>query len=360
MLSPPDSKSSSAAKPDLKDLTGVELEQFIASLGKEKFRARQIMKWLYGSGVNDLQAMTTLARNLRCYLADQVRIGQLKIAGIQTAKDGTKKILYRLEDGYTVESVLIPGKNHWTICISTQVGCQMGCSFCLTGQGDFQRNLRPAEITDQITMARFNLPEGQLLRNCVLMGMGEPLANYENTLQALKIITSDAGLNFSQRRITVSTCGLIPGIIRLGGDICVNLAISLNAADNQTRSKLMPINQKYPLEELLDACRRYPLPGRRMLTFEYILIGGVNSSRAMALKLCRLLKGIRCKLNLIPFNEFPGSPYRKPAEKEVLSFQQALIDNHFTTIIRKSHGEDIMAACGQLSGSRARCDNAAS
>jgi len=140
----------------------------------------------------------------------------------------------------------------------------------------------------------------------------------------------------------------------------VNLAISLNAADNQTRSKLMPINQKYPLEELLDACRRYPLQGRRMLTFEYILIGGVNSSRAMALKLCRLLKGIRCKLNLIPFNEFPGSPYRKPAEKEVLSFQQALIDNHFTTIIRKSHGEDIMAACGQLSGSRARCDNATS
>ncbi len=357
MKLPPGSTTSST-KPDLKNLTCAELELLIASLGKEKFRARQIMKWLYGFGVNDLQAMTTLARDLRSHLADQVRISSLTIAGIQTAKDGTKKILYRLEDGFTVESVLIPGKNHWTICISTQVGCQMGCGFCLTGQGDFQRNLKPSEITDQITIARFNLPEGPLLRNCVLMGMGEPLANYENTLQALKIITSDAGLNFAQRRITVSTCGIIPAIRRLGGDICVNLAISLNAADNQTRSKLMPINRKYPLEELLDACRQYPLPGGRMLTFEYILIGGVNSSVAMAVRLCRLLKGVRCKFNLIPMNEFPGSPYRRPSEKEVLSFQQTLIDNHFTAIIRKSHGEDIMAACGQLSGAAGRVGNA--
>lgn len=356
MKLPPDS-TTSLTKPDLKDLTCTELEQLIAALGKEKFRARQIMKWLYGFGVNDLQAMTTLARELRGHLADQVRIGSLTIAGIQTAKDGTKKILYRLEDGLTVESVLIPGKNHWTICISTQVGCQMGCKFCLTGQGNFQRNLRPAEITDQITVARFNLPEGPLLRNCVLMGMGEPLANYENTLQALKIMTDDAGLNFSARRITVSTCGLVPAIIRLGGDICVNLAISLNAADNLTRSKLMPINRKHPLEELVAACRRYPLPGRRMLTFEYILIGGLNSSVEMAVKLCRLLKGVRCKFNLIPFNEFPGSTYRKPTESEVTSFQKVLIDNHFTAIIRKSHGEDIMAACGQLSGSVRRVDD---
>lgn len=336
-------------KPNLKDMTPAELEQVISSLGKEKYRARQLLKWIYGAGVADLAAMTTLALDFRHQLVELVRISALETAGIQTAKDGTKKILYRLEDGLTVESVLIPGKNHWTICISTQAGCQMGCKFCLTGQGDFKRDLLPSEITDQITQARLHTPEGPLLRNCVLMGMGEPLANYENTLKALKIITSDVGLNFSQRRITVSTCGLIPGIEQLGRDICVNLAISLNAADNETRSELMPINRKYPLAELLAACDRYPLPGRRLLTFEYILIDGVNSSRKDADKLCRLLKGTRCKLNLIAFNEFPGAPYRKPPERDVLAFQKILIENHFTTIIRRSHGEEIMAACGQLS-----------
>lgn len=331
-------------------MTPSELEQVISSLGKEKYRARQIMKWIYGSGVTDLEAMTTLAADFRRELGELVRISALRIMGIQTAKDGTKKILYQLEDGLTVESVLIPGKNHWTICISTQAGCQMGCKFCLTGQGDFKRDLLPSEITDQITQARLHTPEGPLLRNCVLMGMGEPLANYENTLKALQIITADAGLNFSGRRITVSTSGLIPGIEQLGRDICVNLAISLNAADNKTRSELMPINRKYPLDQLLAACNRYPLPGRRLLTFEYVLIGGVNSSAKDAQNLCRLLKGTRCKLNLIAFNEFLGSPYRKPNEKDVLAFQKILIENHFTAIVRKSHGDDIMAACGQLSG----------
>lgn len=335
-------------KPNLKDMSLTEIEDFIASLGKEKYRAKQIVKWLYQHGATTFGEMTSLAGDFRAILSGIARIGQPEIAKIQTSQDGTRKILFKLEDGLFIESVLIPGKNHWTLCVSTQAGCRMACSFCLTGKHGFRRNLLPSEITGQITMLRFNTPEGKDIKNIVMMGIGEPLDNYENTLKALGIITSELGPVFSQRRVTISTCGLTPMIRRLGKDICVNLAVSLNAPDNETRSLLMPINRKCPLEGLLKACRDYPMPRRRRLTFEYVLIEGVNASADDAERLSRLLRGIRCKLNLIPLNEFPGSPFKTPSEEDVNTFREILIKHNYTAIIRTSKGRDILAACGQL------------
>ena len=337
-------------KPNLKDMSLEEIEVFISGFGKEKYRAKQLMKWLYQSNAGSFEEMTNLSKSFRIQIQELARISDPEIEKIQISKDGTKKILFRLEDGLFIESVLIPGKNHWTICVSTQAGCRMGCKFCMTGRQGFKRNLLPSEITGQISMLRANMPEGDDIKNIVMMGMGEPLANYENTIKAIKIITSDFGFGFSNRKITVSTCGIAPMINQLGKDICVNLAISLNAPDNKTRSRLMPVNKKYPVETLLDACRNYPMPGRRMLTFEYILIAGINDSPEDAERLARLLKGIRCKLNLIAFNEFPGSVFQTPSPDTIRAFQQVLLNHHYTSIIRASKGSDILAACGQLSG----------
>jgi 23S rRNA (adenine2503-C2)-methyltransferase len=337
-------------KPNLKDLDLPEIEACIAHLGKETYRARQIMKWLYQHDAESFEEMTNLSKAFRAALNDIARIGQPDIAKTQTSADGTKKFLFRLEDGHSIESVLIPGKNHWTLCVSTQAGCQMGCTFCLTGKQGFKRNLLPSEITGQITRLRFGTPEGENIKNIVMMGMGEPLANYENTVKAIRIMTSDFGLGFSNRKVTVSTCGIAPMIKQLGQDICVNLAISLNAPDNKRRNELMPVNKTYPLETLLAACRDYPMPGRRMLTFEYILMAGINDTPEDAEKLARLLKGIRCKLNLIAFNEFPGSAFKTPSQETVSKFQQILMNHHYTAILRASKGSDILAACGQLSG----------
>jgi 23S rRNA (adenine2503-C2)-methyltransferase len=337
-------------KPNLKDMSLEEIEVFISNFGKEKYRARQLMKWLYQLNAGSFGEMTNLSKAFRIQIQELARIADPEIERTQISKDGTKKILFRLEDGLFIESVLIPGKNHWTICVSTQAGCRMGCTFCMTGKQGFKRNLLPSEITGQITMLRTNMPEGDNIKNIVMMGMGEPLANYENTVKAIRIITSDFGFGFSNRKITVSTCGIAPMIGQLGKDICVNLAISLNAPDNKTRDMLMPINKTYPLKILLDACRNYPMPGRRMLTFEYILIAGINDSPEDARKLALLLKGIRCKLNLIAFNEFPGSTFRTPSEEKIKAFQHVLLNHHYTSIIRASKGSDILAACGQLSG----------
>jgi 23S rRNA (adenine2503-C2)-methyltransferase len=347
---PKTSEKKYPAKPNLKDMSLEEMEVFIAGFGKEKYRARQLMKWLYQLNTGSFEEMTNLSKVFRMQIQDMAGIVDPKIEKIQISKDGTRKILFRLEDGLFIESVLIPGKNHWTICISTQVGCRMGCKFCMTGKLGFKRNLLPSEITGQISMLRTNMPEGDDIKNIVMMGMGEPLANYENTLKAIRIITSDFGFGFSNRKITVSTCGIAPMINQLGKDICVNLAISLNAPDDKTRSYLMPVNKKYPIEILLDACRNYPMPGRRMLTFEYILIAGINDSPEDAEKLARLLKGIRCKLNLIVFNEYPGSTFKSPSGGSLRCFQQVLLNQHYTAIVRASKGSDILAACGQLSG----------
>jgi len=337
-------------KANLKDMPLVEIENLISCLGKEKYRARQIMKCLYHQGATSFDEMTTLAREFRLKISKLAEISQPEMVKLQTSCDGTKKALFKLKDGYFIESVLIPGKNHWTACLSTQVGCRMGCRFCFTGRQGLKRNLLPSEITDQFTLLKFNMPEGPDIKNIVLMGMGEPLDNYENTLKAVGIITSDPGAGFSHRKLTLSTCGIASLIGQLGKDVSVNLAVSLNAADDKTRSALMPINNKYPLDVLLDACRTYPMPGRRMLTFEYILIAGVNASREDAEKLARLLRGIHCKLNLIAFNEFPESTFRAPADADIQAFQQVLLKRHYTAILRKSKGSDILAACGQLSG----------
>lgn len=335
---------------NIRDMSLEEIESFISSLGKEKYRARQIMKWLYSQGAKSFDEMTTLSRAVRNQLNEMACITLPEIARVQQSSDGTRKILFRLQDNSFIESVLIPGKHNWTACISTQVGCHMGCRFCFTARQGFRRNLKPSEITGQLTMLQFYLPEGPEIKNIVMMGMGEPLANYRNTLKAIRIITSDYGLGFSTRKITLSTSGITPMIEQLGRDLCINLAISLNAPTDSIRSELMPVNRKYPLDRLLQACRNYPMPDRRMLTFEYILIDGVNSSPAHAEMLCRLLKGIRCKLNLIRFNEFPDCPFKTPSEETVLAFQQILVKHHYTAIIRASRGRDILAACGQLSG----------
>ena len=327
-----------------------EIEDFILSLGKEKYRAKQIMKWLYQTGATSFEEMTSLARDFRTKISDLACIDLPEQVKTKTSDDGTRKVLFRIDDGLFIESVLIPGKNHWTACISTQAGCRMGCEFCFTGRGGLRRDLRPSEIMGQLTMLMFHAPEGRNIRSIVLMGMGEPLANYGNTVKAIRIMTSDLGPGFSNRKVTLSTCGIAPMIRQLGEDICINLAVSLNAPDDGTRDRLMPINRKYPLKELLAACRDYPMPGRRMLTFEYILIEGVNASPEHAETLSRLLKGIRCKLNLIVFNEFPGSPFKSPLPETVQAFQSILIKNHYTAILRASKGSDILAACGQLSG----------
>lgn len=338
------------ALPNLLDFTLEEIEEFIFSLGKEKYRARQIMKCLYQSRLRSFDEMTTISKEFRNRLAEISHIARPEVVKILESRDGTKKALLRLEDGLFIESVLIPGKNNWTICVSTQAGCAMDCKFCLTARQGWKRNLSPAEITGQILELQEKMAAELEIKNIVMMGMGEPLANYQNTLKAIKNLTCDFGLGFSTRKVTVSTCGLAPQIKQLGSDICINLAVSLNAADNETRSSLMPINKKYPLEILLDACKKYPMPGRRLLTFEYILIDKINSSVRDAEKLAALLKDQRCKLNLIVFNEFPGSPFKSPAKEDVEAFQQVLIKKHYTTVIRASKGSDILAACGQLSG----------
>jgi len=342
------------AQPNIRDMSMEEIEALIASCGKERYRARQIMKWLYTGGATSFAQMTTLARDFRSRLEELASIAEPAIDRVQASKDGTKKVLFRLADGLFIESVLIPGRNHWTACISTQAGCAMGCRFCLTGSQGFKRNLLPSEITGQMTMLRRHTPEGPEVKNIVLMGMGEPLANYEGSIKAIRILTDDHGLGFSSRKVTVSTCGLAPMIVQLGKDVCVNLAISLNAPDDRRRDELMPVNRKYPLAELLSACRNYPMPGRRMLTFEYILMAGVNDSITDAEKLARLLKGLHCKMNLIAFNEFPGCDYRTPTPEAISAFQQVLLDHHYTAILRASHGRDILAACGQLSGQAAQ------
>ena len=335
---------------DLKNMTLEEIEAFVAGLGKEKYRARQIMKWIYQQGASSFEEMTNLSKEFRAEMAKKARIGNLEIVRTETSGDTTKKILFRLEDGLLVESVLIPGTGHWTLCVSTQAGCRMGCAFCFTARSGFHRNLRPSEIVDQIVQAKFRTEEGAGINNLVLMGMGEPLDNYDNVLKAIAIITSDYGLSLSTRRITLSTCGIAPGIERLGRDSAVNLAVSLNAPDDRRRSELMPINKKYPIETLIRACRSYPMPRRRRITFEYILIAGVNDSPADARLLVKTFGGLRCKFNLIAFNEFPGSPFKAPDPKAIEAFQKVLVEHHFTAVLRQSRGRDILAACGQLSG----------
>ncbi|MBE9541039.1 MAG: 23S rRNA (adenine(2503)-C(2))-methyltransferase RlmN, partial [Proteobacteria bacterium] len=275
-------------------------------------------------------------------------ISRLKIIKTDISLDGTKKVLFELEDGNRIESVLIPEKNHFTACISSQVGCAMGCKFCLTARQGFIRNLKSSEIINQVIQIRELLDQPEKLTNIVFMGMGEPLANFEAVKKAVNNIISPDALNFSRRRVTLSTCGLVPEIERLGKDLPINLAVSLNAGDDKTRNMLMPINKKYPLKKLIDTLKNFPLHKGRRITFEYILIRDINDRLSDATNLARLLKNIRAKINLIPFNRYDGSPFEEPDEKRILAFQDELIRKNYTVTIRKSKGADISAACGQL------------
>ena len=336
---------------DLKEFTLPELEQLITTWGQPAFRARQLVKWLY-KGVGDFEAMTDIARPFRAELSERARISQLVAAQVQEAADGTRKFLFPLEDSNFIESVLIPEEGHYTLCVSSQVGCAQGCRFCLTARRGLIRNLTAGEIVNQILTVRQNLPDERPLSNLVFMGMGEPLANFANLVRALGIITAPWGLNFSFRRITVSTAGLAPFIPRLGFEARCNLTVSLNASDDETRNQIMPINRRYPLHELLNACRAFPLPRHRRITFAYVLIDGLNDVPQQARKLAKLLRGFRAKINLIPFNRHPRLPYGPPPEARTLEFQEILRAANYTVLIRESRGQEISAACGQLAGER--------
>ena len=336
---------------DLKNLSPRELKELIACYGKEGYRSVQILRWLYQKGVHSTDEMTNLSKRFRQELNEVSFISALHPLQVEQAKDGTKKFLFRLDDGHCIESVLIPDRSRLTLCVSTQVGCAFGCRVCLTGKIGWKRNLSPSEILNQILSVKETLNGKSSLTNVVLMGMGEPLANYDHTLKAIELMVHPEAFKFSSRRVTLSTVGLLPELERLSKEkISFRLAISLNASDEETRSYLMPVNRRYPLKELLRVCRNFPLRPRTRITFEYVMVEGLNDSPQDAKRLFKLLRGIPSKVNLIPLNESPGIPFRTPPEEKVKAFQEILMKSGLTAIIRASKGADISAACGQLQG----------
>ena len=338
-------------KIDFKNFTRDDLTEFVRGHGLSLYRAKQIFSWMYRPGITDFSQMTDLGKKLRKFLADQAFFSSLTPRVREQSKDGTIKYGFLLDDGNMIESVLIPDGERNTLCVSSQVGCAMGCLFCLTATMGFIRNLKPAEIVNQVCAVRDDLLQRRLgsINNLVFMGVGEPLANFANLLSALKILMDQLGLNFSERRTTISTCGLVPGIKELGEKIKVNLAISLHAVNDDIRDQLMPVNKTWNIARLLDACRQYPLPKRKRIMIEYILLKDINDAEKDAKQLAKLMKGLRCKINLLPCNETPDLPYRQPSAERIACFQQILLDSGYTVIVRSSRGSDISAACGQLS-----------
>jgi 23S rRNA (adenine2503-C2)-methyltransferase len=329
----------------------VEMYNFVEAHGQPTYRAHQLLEWIYQKRATSFDELTNLPRKWRTELQETSTLTPFRSSSVQISTDQTRKYLFELHDGACIESVCIPMKEHFTLCISTQAGCALQCAFCLTGKR-FSRNVQAGEILGQILAVQRDHPPDSRISNIVLMGMGEPLLNYEQTVKAIRMMLSENGLNFSHRKITLSTAGIVPGIVKLGQeDFTINLAISLNAATDPLRSNLMPINKTYPLEQLLQACREYPLPERCRITFEYILLDQINDSPSQARALARLLRGIRCKINLIPLNPIPGTPYLPSPEDAVLLFQKILLEQGYSTFIRASKGADISAACGQLRGS---------
>jgi 23S rRNA (adenine2503-C2)-methyltransferase len=334
------------SKTDLKTLTKTEMEAFMKDAGFPVFRARQLIRWLYEHLAQSIEEITEFSKPMRDKLSEIAYISNLELLDRRASEDGTMKLLFGLEDGETIESVLIPNEERLTLCISSQVGCSLGCRFCLTGRLGLKRNLEAHEIVDQVISAS-RLVRPAHITNVVMMGMGEPLANAEAVIEALWRMTDL--MKMTPRRITVSTSGIVTGIKLLGEKAPqVMLAISLNATTDKVRDELMPINNKWPIKELIEACRKFPLNPRRKLIFEYVLLRGINDTPADAKRLVRMLHGIRSKINLIPFNPFDGAEYESPDEKNVLDFQQILMKANMTAMIRKSKGQDILAACGQL------------
>ncbi len=347
-------------KTDLRNFDQEELVRFVEALGQPAFRGRQMMPWLYKHGITEISEMTDLAKSFRAVLDQHAYISRLDDPILERSSDGTVKFGFRLNDGHIIESVLIPEPDRNTLCISSQVGCAMNCSFCLTGTMGFSRNLVPAEIVNQVIAARdYLVAEDENKRigplavtNLVYMGMGEPLNNLENVLTSLSILTEQKGLDLTGRRITVSTCGIVPKMHELGERSTCNMAISLHAVDDKTRDILMPVNKIYPLEKLFEACRTFPMPKRRRIMFEYLLLDGINDSDAEARELARKLRDIPCKINLLAYNQCPQLPYKSSSMTRILAFQKILRDAHYSVFIRSSRGADILAACGQLAGEK--------
>ncbi len=341
---------------NLLGLDRAALEAFFIAMGDKKFRATQVMKWVHQLGVTDFQQMNNLAKDLRNQLTEISCIQNIQVVKDQLSKDGTRKWLLQLADGNHIEAVFIPEDDRGTLCVSSQVGCALDCSFCSTGRQGFNRNLSTAEIISQLWLASHLLEEekkpGRKITNVVMMGMGEPLLNFDNVVSAVSIMMDDFAYGLSKRRVTVSTAGVVPAIDRLGDTLDMRLAVSLHASNDELRDELVPVNKKYPLKELMAACRRFieKQNTRSRITFEYVLLDGINDKPEHARALIKLLKGIPALMNLIPFNPFEGSGYKTSSRQAVSRFAEILHKAGMTTVIRKTRGEDIDAACGQLAG----------
>ena len=355
------------------NLIGMDRDDMVAAfaeMGEPRFRADQLFQWVYGRGVTDFEEMTNISKALRARLAERFVVARPEISRDLASVDGTHKWLLKLGDANEVECVHIPEDDRGTLCVSSQVGCTLNCRFCHTGTQRLVRNLGPTEIVGQIMLARDHLSEWptaerptiyeRALSNIVMMGMGEPLYNFDNVSKALRIVMDDAGIAISRRRITLSTAGVVPLIERCGEELGVNLAVSLHAVRDDLRDEIVPINRKYPIAELLAACRNYPgLKNSRRITFEYVMLRDVNDSDADARELVRIIAGIPAKVNLIPFNPWPGAPYERSSDERIEAFAEIVRSAGYPSPVRTPRGEDIMAACGQLKSESERPRRAA-
>jgi 23S rRNA (adenine2503-C2)-methyltransferase len=348
-------------KRDLIGLSRTEMEAEMTAIGEKPFRGRQLWRWVYNRGVTDFAAMTDLAKDFRARLTGSHTVTRPRVVSAQISRDGTRKWLLAFSDGQQVETVYIPEEDRGTLCISSQVGCTLTCKFCHTGTQRLVRNLSAGEIVGQVMLARDELgdwsapPEGRRITNIVMMGMGEPLYNYDNVAGAVRLMMDGDGIAISKRKITLSTSGVVPEMARCGEELGVNLAVSLHAVTDDVRTAIMPINKKYPLAELIAACRAYPgVNNARRITFEYVMLKDINDSEADAHGLVRLLRGIPAKVNLIPFNPWPGSLYACSERRDIECFAKILNAAMIAAPIRATRGQDIMAACGQLKSASQR------
>jgi 23S rRNA (adenine2503-C2)-methyltransferase len=338
-----------ATRPDLTELERPSLEAALAELGHPRFHAGQVFRWIYRRGVTHADAMTDLSRELRADLASSFDLTTPALVHREKSIDGTEKFLLRLADGRTIEAVFIPDTPAMTFCISTQVGCAMACAFCLTGKMGLVRNLTAGEIVGQVRVLAGTLDMRETTFNIVLMGMGEPLHNYDETMKALRILADPQGFHLPPRRVTLSTVGLLPALERLATELVMpNLAISLHSPSDRQRGELVPINKKYGVEDIVAAAKKFPLKKRGRITFEYVLLAGVNDSPDDARRLAKLLGGVKSKVNLIPLNAAAGIPFDRPSDAAIDQFARILADRGLTVSVRKSRGRDIRAACGQL------------
>ncbi len=339
------------SKTNLLDFDREGLKAFFVEIGEKPFRATQLLKWIYQEGVDDFDQMTNLSKSLRTWLKQHCVIQAPEILLEKIATDGTRKWVVEMSCGNRVESVFIPEQNRGTLCVSSQIGCALACTFCSTARQGFNRNLNVSEIIGQLYIAQKRLGEAQRITNVVMMGMGEPLLNFDNVVAAMNLMMDDFCYGLSKRRVTVSTSGIVPAMQRLNAVCDVSLAVSLHAANDKLRNELVPINQKYPLKELMEACRQYDKQGpRKHITFEYVMLAGVNDTVSDAKALIKLLNKVPAKINLIPFNPFPQSDYHCSSMDDILKFRDILHNAGFVTTIRKTRGDDIDAACGQLVG----------